>query len=145
MTDLAQNGNDKPATLAINWSYSYRNTWSGTIWYLKQVPKLVVTIKEGQNGAFKLTYSLSKTVDLTTVNNESLKVSLDVKKDSWKATQEAEQVDDSVWEMFKSIFTGTEKVGSVPDYVKENTIDNIDFSFDFGALRFFTLTNILRK
>lgn len=102
-----------------------------------------ITRYQKVNGTFKTTYSVNASRDLTALTDESLTVDFGLKKEEWTVDWDPEE-GGSFWDSLLSFMTGTSfKKSEIPDWVKNTAINKIDFNFDFGTLRFFSLTNIL--
>jgi hypothetical protein len=65
-------------------------------------------------------------------------------QDDWKVETKPDE-GGSFWENFGAAFGGTAKVGFLPDFIKDSAIEGIGFNFDFGTLRFFSVTNVFRE
>lgn len=90
------------------------------------------------------TYTLDKTVAMTgKLSQESFSIDLSIGTDDWKFSQEAESAG---WaEIFKAVIGLQWKSEAMPHFVSALAGKFITFNFDFGALRFFSVTNVLRK
>ncbi|KAK7045937.1 hypothetical protein VNI00_006932 [Paramarasmius palmivorus] len=137
-----EKGLNEPATISLEWKYSFHQTWSGVMSHL-EVGRggMVVTVHNNVKGGFTATFTLKKIFDIKSLTQEDLKISIDFSKDDWTVETKPDE-GGSFWENFGAAFGGTAKVGFLPDFIKDSAIEGIGFNFDFGTLRFFSVTNV---
>ena len=97
-----------------------------------------------QNGSFVTTYTLNKTISLTDLTDEDLSINIGADPSDWK-TDAVPDEGSGFWADIGSIFGGSTNPGSIPTFVSNTAMRGISFKFTFGTLRFFSVTNVLRK
>ena len=95
-------------------------------------------------GSFNTTYTLDKTIDLTDLSDEDLSINIGVGSQDWRMDA-VPDAGNGFWGDIGSIFGGVKNPGDIPSWVQDNTMEGISFTFSFGTLRFFSVTNILRE
>ncbi|KAK7468325.1 hypothetical protein VKT23_002840 [Stygiomarasmius scandens] len=135
-------GLDQPATISLEWKYSYHQNWSGVMSH-KSVGRggMVWQVDDNVSGGFTATFTLNKVFDIKSLTQEDLRISIDFGKDDWKVETHPDESGDA-WNKFLAAFGGSEKVGFLPDFIKDNAIEGIGFTFNFDTLRFFSITNV---
>ena len=133
----------------LYWQYKYTSSWTG-----KQVKRYSIKEPGGpiewlpsvrdEYGSFSTTYTLDKTIELTDLTNEDLSINVGADPRDWK-TEAVPDQGSGFWGEIGTIFGGAVNPGSIPSFVRDTTMGGIGFSFSFGKLRFFSVTNVLRK
>ncbi|PSS18890.1 hypothetical protein PHLCEN_2v3205 [Hermanssonia centrifuga] len=147
LTFSHSNGFDKPATLHIHWQYGYKSTWNGV-----QIKRFWLNDSDGPgqwvpdakkcDGSFNTAYTLDKTISLTDLSDEDLSINVDARSDEWR-TDAVPDAGNGFWGDISAVFGGTAHQGDIPSFVQDTTMGGIGFKLSFGALRFFSVTNIL--
>ncbi|KAJ3746985.1 hypothetical protein EV360DRAFT_89905 [Lentinula raphanica] len=147
LTFSQSNGFGKPATLNIFWEYKYKSTWSGSQckrYSIKEPggPIQWMPSTKKFHGSFNTTYTLNKTIELTNLTNEDLSINIGAEPHDWKTVAVPDE-GDGFWGQIGQIFGGSHNPGDIPSFVRDTTMGGISFSFSFGKLRFFSVTNVL--
>ncbi|KAJ4478189.1 hypothetical protein J3R30DRAFT_2874429 [Lentinula aciculospora] len=148
LTFSHSNGFGNPATLHISWEYKYLSTWNGTKvkrYSIYDEGGIIQWLPSTNNyhGSFNTTYTLNKTIDLIDLTDEDLSISIAVQPSDWQ-TVVVPNEGDGFWGQISQIFGGSYDSGTIPSFVRDTTMDaKINFSFSFGTLRFFSVTNVL--
>ncbi|KAJ3710492.1 hypothetical protein C8R42DRAFT_648802 [Lentinula raphanica] len=147
LTFSQSNGFGKPATLNIFWEYKYKSTWNGS-----QCKRYSIKDPGGPiewmpstrdfHGSFNTTYTLNKTIELTDLTDQDLSISIGAEPNDWKTVAVPDE-GDGFWGQIGQIFGGSYNPGDIPSFVRDTTMGGISFSFSFGKLRFFSVTNVL--
>ncbi|KAF5366540.1 hypothetical protein D9758_008962 [Tetrapyrgos nigripes] len=141
-------GLDKPATILLEWKYSFHQTWTGVMschvvlnaddW---RGDERVMPKNTPVKGGFTATFTLNKVFDIKPLTQEDLNVSIDFNKDDWKVEVKPDEAG-NLRQRLGATFGGTEQVGYLPNFIKDSAIEGIGFNFNFGTLRFFSITNV---
>lgn len=137
---FAQNGTDKHATVAVEWSYSFNNPWNGSISRTERDPPVVgVPVRNvlELNGTFTATYNVSVRKDLVVPNDGSFHV--DVKKSDW-TVEVSKAKSGGVRDILLPVPSELIDQKKLLEFAKDAAIDTIDIGVDFAKL---TQTHVL--
>ncbi|KAJ3832648.1 hypothetical protein F5878DRAFT_702971 [Lentinula raphanica] len=124
--------NSKP--LKLTFSQSSIKEPGGPIQWMPSTKKF--------DGSFNTTYTLNKTIELTNLTDEDLSINIGAEPHDWKTVAVPDE-GDGFWGQIGQIFGGSHNPGDIPSFVRDTTMGGISFSFSFGKLRFFSVTNVL--